>query len=165
MSPARVRFARLLVEVAHLVVQQEPGALDDDVRSEAAFERVGARDGHAGAIDHREVGRLVRLRTLRGGDDVLAELDAARGFVRLIDAPIVLGVLFRGELRDRDADEIGVAQVPRSIEIRAAHRLDLEVDGRRGQQPLLLQVERFEDVQHLDERDTPELGGGIVTIS
>ena len=64
-------------------------------------------------------------------------------------------MLFRGELRDRDVDEIGVAQVSRSIQERAAHRLDLEVDGWRGQQPLLLQVERFEDVQHLDESDPP----------
>ena len=66
MSPVRFGRARLLVEVAHLVVEQDARALDDDVRSVAAFERVGVRDGHAVLVDHREVRRLVRTRTACG---------------------------------------------------------------------------------------------------
>ena len=37
---------------AHLVVQQDAGAFDDDVRSVAAFEGVGVRDGHAVLVEH-----------------------------------------------------------------------------------------------------------------
>ena len=40
MSPVEIRLARLLVEVAHLVVEQDARAGDDDVRAVAAFERV-----------------------------------------------------------------------------------------------------------------------------
>ena len=55
MSPRRVRFARLLVEVAHLVVENEPGAAHDDVRAEASLERVGVGDGVAVLVDDREM--------------------------------------------------------------------------------------------------------------
>ena len=71
----RVGVARLLVEVPHLVVEEEAGAFDDDVRAEPAFERVSARDRHAAPIEDREVRRLVGLGALRG-DDVRAR---ARG--------------------------------------------------------------------------------------
>ena len=73
----RVGQAGLLVEVAHLVVQQDAGPGDDDVRSVAALERVGVRDGHPVLVDHREVRGLIALRS-RQRDDVLAEVHAAR---------------------------------------------------------------------------------------
>ena len=47
MSPSAFVSPGLLVEVAHLVVEQEARAVDDDVRAEAAFERVGVRHRHA----------------------------------------------------------------------------------------------------------------------
>ena len=43
MSPSAFVVAGLLVEVAHLVVEQEARAVDHDVRAEAAFERVRVR--------------------------------------------------------------------------------------------------------------------------
>ena len=61
MSPVEIRFARLLVEVAHLVVEDEAGAAHDDVRAESALERERVRHGVAVLVDDREVRRLVVL--------------------------------------------------------------------------------------------------------
>ena len=76
-------------------------------------------------------------------------LDALAGSI--VDAAD-LACDLRRQTHDRDLDEIGIAEIPRAIEVGAAHRFDLQVQGRRGQQPLRLEVVRLEDVQHLDQR-------------
>ena len=71
-------------------------------------------------------------------------------------------VLLRGELLNRYADEIGVAQLPRSIQVRATHRLDPRRMAGCGEQPFLLQVRKVRECDSTRTRATPpELGGGI----
>src|SRR3954470_14970057 len=66
--PSSVVTPGFLLKSPISLVQQEPGAFDDDARAVAAFERERVADGHPVAIDHREVRRLVRLLRCRGDD-------------------------------------------------------------------------------------------------
>ena len=157
MSPCDVGLARLPVEVSHLVVEDEAGAADDDVRTEAAFERVGAATPIPAAIEHREVRRLVRFLRGRCGHDVAAKFNAVRGLARSID---------RGQLSARDVfevrsatgtlHEVGIAEdCGRDPDTHGACASICEVKCRRRQQALRLQVVGLEDVEHLDECDAP----------
>ena len=60
-------------------------------------------------------------------------LDAFAGSI--VDAAD-LRVLLRRQPRDRHLDEVGIAEMARAIEVGAAHRFDLQVQRRRGQQAL-----------------------------
>ena len=86
------------VEVAHLVVEQEAGAGHDDARAVAVLERVGHRHGVALRVDHRQVGRLLRLG--RPGE---RRRRRHRGLVRVDGLAHLGGVVLRDELRHRDA--------------------------------------------------------------
>jgi hypothetical protein len=67
-----VRLTRLLVEVAHLVVEDHAGAADHHAGAEARFERVRVGHRHALRVDDREVRRLLGLGHLSGVHDVSA---------------------------------------------------------------------------------------------
>ena len=56
-----VRYAVLDAEVVHLVVEQKPGALDDDAVAVPAVQRVGVGDRVAVAVDDREMRRARAL--------------------------------------------------------------------------------------------------------
>jgi len=153
-----VGLARLLVEVAHLVVEQEAGALDDDPRAVPALQRVRAADRHAVPVDDGKMGRLATLAVVRDRDDVAAQLDAARRF-RLVDAARqVGGVFLGGQPGNRDIGEIRIAEMSGAIEVGAAAGLDQQVERPRREALVRLQIERFEDVEHLDERHAARAG-------
>ena len=136
---ARVRVARLLVEVTHLVVQEEPGAL---ARRRASRSRLRACRCSSTAMPSRSITEKCVVSSGSGGcgdgDDVLAELEAARGLVQADRRRDRFGVRLRRELGDRDGRRSPVAEMPRAIEVGAPHRFDLEMKGRRREQPLVL---------------------------
>ena len=105
------------VEVHHLVVEQEAGPLDHDARAVAAFQRVGVADGHAVAVDHREMrgavalARELDLRGQFGAGRRLGAIDAVGQLFRVVLAGQVLG----------DLDEVLVAEVAGAIAVGPAH--------------------------------------------
>ena len=153
-EPLLVGHLRRVVEVAHLVVQQEAGARDDDLHAVALLERVGHRHRVAARVHHRDVRRLVALvrplerrrRRLRGlvQADRLAEI----GGVRLRHQPVDRHVLV----------EVGIAEELRAIGVGALHRLGHQVDLRGRGEPHRLEVVALEDVQHLDQADAAGRG-------
>ena len=62
-QPACRRQAWPAVEIAHLVVEQEPRAWDDDARTVGLFERVGQRDRITVSIDDGQMRRFFSLRS------------------------------------------------------------------------------------------------------
>ena len=86
------------------------------------------------------------------GDDVLAEFQTARCLGRVDRRGDRLRVLLGRQPGNRHVDEIRIAEVTRAIEIRPAHRFDLQVQRGSGQQPLRFQVEVLQDVEHFDQR-------------
>ena len=80
--------------------------------------------------------------------------------------PEILGVVLRGQPGDGDPGvEVRVAEVQRPVRVGPPHRLRHHVHVRRRAEPVPGEVVALEDVQHLDERRPPELGGGIERIS
>ena len=153
MSPVAFVSPGFLLKSPISLLSRKPGALDDDVRAVAAFERVGVRDRQAVAIDHREVRRLVRFRRGRR-HDVLAELDAARGLLALDRASDRPGVCLRRQPRDRArATKSGSPRC--RARSRYARRIASICRCSAGavSRPFDLRSSGSSDVQHLDERD------------
>ncbi len=75
-----------------------------------------------------------------------------------IDAATLLACSFDVSRVDRHVDEIRISEVARAVEVGATHGLDLQVERRRRQQALRLEIEGFEDVEHCDERDAARTG-------
>ena len=72
-----------------------------------------------------------------------------------------LGVRLRRQPVERHLHEVGIAEEARAIEIAATHRFDLVVKRLRRQRAELRQIEVLENVEHLDHRTPPLLGGGM----
>ena len=67
------------------------------------------------------------------------------------------GVVLAGQVLG-DLDEVLVAEVAGAIAVGAAHGLDQQVQRFGRPAALLLQVEVFEDVEHLDQADAARAG-------
>ncbi len=160
--------ARLLVEVAHLVVEQEPGAGDDDVRAVAALRACRCSTPRCRPC---RPPRSASSRRLLGGsvlrDDVLAELDAARRLLRVDRLGEVARVRLarsagrsarrrspgrRGSARDRDTRGAS----PRSRGGCAARPSRAAASGCRSTSSMF---------SISTSATPPELGGGIEMIS
>jgi hypothetical protein len=157
---------RLLVEVAHLVVEDHAGAAHDDVRAEAAFERERVRHRIPPFVHDREMRRLFAF-VLRGGDlreDVLSEIDAS-GRVRGIDRRGErLRVGFRRQLRDRHVlHEVRIAEVSaRSRYARRIASIWYAASGGHGPSFGRLKCSRMLSISTIA---TPPLdGGGMLMI-
>ena len=163
-QPEHVRRARLGGEVVHLVVHEKAERADGDLRSVSAIQGRRDRHGIACLVDHGVVRRLCRLlpcenRTLfrivlEGGRDTRA-LQATR-CTRLLRvhrfAPFDRIVLV-GQLEHRQRAELRIAQELRAIVEGASIGFRDQVDGFSGPASGLRQIEPFENVQRLDQRD------------
>ena len=114
-------------------------------RSEAVVDALDQGHGVALAIDDREVHRVAR-------EQVPAVGDGAGGALGIDPRCLASSVLGRKEPLDRDAGEVGVGVEARAVLVGELLRLDERVGIRGGVCGQGVEVERREDVQHL-ERD------------
>ena len=136
------------VEVAHFVVQQKPGARNDDLRAVGLLQGRGQRHGVPFRVHHRQVRRLLTDRRPFKG---VGPRD--RGALRADGRAQARGVgLRRQPVHRHRAVEVGVAQVAGAVGEGAAHRFRDAVHVGRRAVAGGAQIPAFEHVQHLHQR-------------
>ncbi len=134
-------------EIVEFVVEQHAGAVRDQADAIAEIQRIGVADRIAQAINHRKmrgVRAFVRLprRQRIGPWRRVIEVDAGA---------LLRRVILRDQGRNRRIDKSGIAEIARAIGISALHRLDHDMQRRRGALLHLPHRKTFEDVQGLHQ--------------
>ncbi len=147
-QPVGVGGAGLGGEIVELVVEQHARPVGDEAAAIGQVERVGVGDGVAVAVDDREMRRLVALVALRlAGPDV----GGGTGAVGRDERAQMLGVSLGEEARERDFDEIGIAEPGRAIGVGELLRLRHLMQRSGRIEALLGERIAFEDVEDLDD--------------
>ena len=107
-------------EVVELVVEQHARSVGDQARAIGQVQRIGVGDRVAVGVDDREMRGLVALIALR-----LAGADVGGGtrMVRRDERAQLVGVGLRGQARERDLDEVRVAEPGGAIGVGELFRL------------------------------------------